>query len=204
MPAKRRPLPVPDPYAKGKERRRFRRMPVALDGRILSSDGLEHPFRTMDASPGSLRISTPAPLRIDEAVVMYCNDLGRLTGRIARIGADGDFGVVLDVTLHKREKLAEILTWLINGRDREARQERRTPRLAVSGGTTAELADGRVIQVELIDFSFVGAGVRSEVRPMIGEWVRIGQQSGRVARYLDGGFAVDFRPGKDRGPTIVD
>ena len=36
-------------------------------------------------------------------------------------------------------------------------------------------------------------------RPPIGAWLRVGQTYGRVARYLDDGFAVDFqappRPG---------
>jgi PilZ domain len=204
MPLRRKAAPPVSVAPSGKERRRFQRTPVSLDGRILGADEREHPCRTLDASPGSVRISTPAPLYIDDQVVLYCNELGRLTGRVARIIGDGSFGIALDATPHKREKLAEILTWLINGRDRDARQDRRMPRAPASGGAIAELADGRHVRVELIDFSMVGAGVRCEVRPMIGEWVRIGQQVGRVARYLDGGFAVDFSPRHGAAPVMDD
>ena len=31
-------------------------------------------------------------------------------------------------------------------------------------------------------------------RPEIGAWVRVGQTDGRVARYTETGFAVDFQP----------
>ncbi len=204
MPTVRRTTQALTLRPQGKERRRFVRSVVTVDGRILGADGREHPCRTLDVSPGSLRIATPAPLQIDEAVVMYCDDLGRLTGRVVRVAGDGTFGLTLDASGHKREKLAEVLTWLINGRDQDARQERRMPRTAVSGAAMAELDDGTQISVELVDFSVVGAAVRSKLRPRLGAWIKIGQQVGRVARYTDDGFAVDFQPRNQRAVVSGD
>ena len=36
------------------------------------------------------------------------------------------------------------------------------------------------------------------VPPLIGAWARVGNIYGRVARPIEGGFAIDFEPGKHR------
>jgi hypothetical protein len=44
----------------------------------------------------------------------------------------------------------------------------------------------------VIDVSISGAAFACLERPRIGETVRIGEMTGRVARWLDNGFAVAF------------
>ena len=176
----------------GRDRRRFFRVNVSLNGRLLAADGQEYPCVVVDASPGSVRLSTLAPLNIGDPIVIYCDDIGRLTGKVARRAGDGTFGVELDVTAHKREKLAETLTWLINGRDGTALETRRWPRTPAHGPAECELEDGRRFQVEMLDVSMVGVAFITNERPLIGAWIKVGQQIGRVARYIDGGIAVDF------------
>ena len=40
----------------------------------------------------------------------------------------------------------------------------------------------------------VGASLKTaQTRPSIGAWVRVGQTYGRVSRYLEDGFAIDFQ-----------
>jgi hypothetical protein len=34
----------------------------------------------------------------------------------------------------------------------------------------------------------------SGLRPALGAWVKVGATYGQVARFIDGGFAVDFGP----------
>jgi hypothetical protein len=178
----------------GRDRRRFFRVNVTLNGRLLARDGQEYPCVALDASPGSIRISTMAPLGMGDPIVIYCDDIGRLIGQVARIAPDGSFGITLDVTPHKREKLAETLMWVINGRDGTAIETRRWPRTPTQGSVGCELENGRCFEVEMLDVSVVGASFTTTERPLIGAWIKVGQQVGRVARYLDGGIAVDFSP----------
>ena len=42
------------------ERRRFRRMPIEVSGRMLGAGGQEHDCRTADMSPGDVRITSTA------------------------------------------------------------------------------------------------------------------------------------------------
>jgi hypothetical protein len=46
----------------------------------------------------------------------------------------------------------------------------------------------------LVDISVTGAAFKCEERPRIGERVHVGDMVGRVARWLDTGFAVAFDP----------
>jgi hypothetical protein len=178
------------------DRRRFRRAPLALDGRILVR-GIERDCRTMDLSPGGARMMAAANAPpIGERVVLYLDTIGRVPASVMRSSEDDGFGVLFEATAHKREKIAEQLTWLINkdtlglGEDIDERAPRRDPAKAV----TVTLEDGRAMHCEVQDFSIVGASLRTaQKRPDIGAWVRIGMTYGRVSRYLEEGFAVDFQ-----------
>ena len=44
----------------------------------------------------------------------------------------------------------------------------------------------------IIDLSLSGVAVVSDHRPPIGSKVNVGKAPGRVVRYIDGGFAVEF------------
>ena len=53
-------------------------------------------------------------------------------------------------------------------------------------------ADGSVLACFVIDLSVSGAAVSADVVPQIGTVLAVGKVVGRVARYLPGGFAVEF------------
>ncbi|HRO02370.1 MAG TPA: hypothetical protein PLS69_02035 [Terricaulis sp.] len=45
----------------------------------------------------------------------------------------------------------------------------------------------------MLDFSLAGVTIRTNrAPPLIGVWVRVGALYGRVARIVEGGFAIDF------------
>jgi hypothetical protein len=100
--------------------------------------------------------------------------------------------VLFQATTHKREKIAEQLTWLINKDRFGIEEERRAARASSSSSCYVMLENGKSIPCDVLDFSMVGASLRTSQRPDIGAWVRIGQTYGRVSRYLEDGFAVDF------------
>lgn len=175
-----------------RERRRFRRIPLIVGGRMLDGIGREQDCRTADISPGDVRIAAPNLPAVGDSVVIYLEGFGRLSGRVARKCGEGEAAIIFDFSQHKREKLAEQITIAINkdlGIEEDARP---TPR---DGAQTVQLEfeTGETYFGEIIDFSLAGLTIRSKRRPpLIGVWVRIGHVYGRVARLIDGGFAIDF------------
>ena len=174
-----------------RERRRFRRLSLVIGGRLLDSDGREHDCRTADISPGDVRIISATPPEVGARVVIYLEGLGRVSGKVARTCDAGGVAVIFDFSAHKREKLAEQLTIAIN---KDLGIEPEAP-IAREGAQTVSLQfeTGESYEGEVIDFSLAGVTIRTNrAPPLIGVWVRVGALYGRVARIVEGGFAIDF------------
>lgn len=183
-----------------RERRRFRRMPVEVNGRMLDTLGREHDCRTADISPGDVRIVAPVLPGVGERVVLYLDGIGRVSGNVARKCGEGEVAIIFDFSAHKREKLAEQLTLAVNkdlGIDEPVRDIREGAQTVQLQFETGESYDG-----EVLDFSLAGVTIRSHrPPPLIGVWVRVGSVYGRVARLIEGGFAIDFAPAKPATPA---
>jgi hypothetical protein len=175
-----------------RERRRFRRMPIQVSGRLLDTFGREHDCRTEDISPGDVRIAATTLPPIGERVVIYLEGIGRVSGKVARSCGEGEVAVIFDFTAHKREKLAEQLTLIINrdlGIEVPVRPIVRDDAQLVK----LEFETGEAYEGEVVDFSLAGITIKSKrPPPLIGVWVRVGTVYGRVARLIEGGFAIDF------------
>ena len=174
------------------ERRRFRRLPLVVGGRMLGADGIEHDCRTADISPGDARIAAAQPPGVGERVVIYLDGLGRVSGKVARRCGEGEVAVIFDFSAYKREKLAEQLTLAIN---HDLDIEPDAPGFKGGDARSIELQfeTGETYEGEVIDFSLAGMTVRSKrPPPLIGVWVRVGAVYGRVARITETGFAIDF------------
>ncbi len=173
------------------DRRRFRRLDMGLSGRLLDRTGEEHDCRTLDISPGDARIASTARGRVGDRMIVYLKDVGRVEAEIVRLLESATFAVQFAATAHKRERIAEQLTLLINPALDED-EDRRVRRYSGAGVAPVELEDGTTVPCEILDFSLVGIAVKCARRPLIGAWVKVGNQYGRVSRYLDQGFAIDF------------
>ncbi|MFZ2028880.1 MAG: PilZ domain-containing protein [Vitreimonas sp.] len=177
------------------ERRRFRRMPIEVSGRMLGAGGQEHDCRTADMSPGDVRIVTPTPPPVGQQVVLYLDGFGRVSGRVARTCGEGEVAVIFDFSARKREKLVEQLTLAVN---KSLGVEEPVHRAITSDTTRTiriEHEAGDAYEGEVVDFSLAGVTIHTRrAAPPIGAWVRIGGVYGRVARWIEGGFAVDFDP----------
>jgi hypothetical protein len=177
-----------------RERRRFRRMPLEVTGRLLDTAGREHDCRTADISPGDVRIVSDMPPPIGERVVIYLHGFGRVSGHVARKCGEGEMAVIFDFSAHKREKMAEQLTLAVNkdlGIEEPARP------IVRDGAQTVrlEFETGEAYEGEVVDFSLSGITIKSKrPSPLLGMWVRVGTVYGRVARVIDGGFAIDLEP----------
>jgi hypothetical protein len=180
---------------RARERRRFRRAPLIINGRMLDPLGREHDFRTADLSPGDVRLASPILPEVGHRVVLYFEGFGRVTGSVARRCGGAEVAIIFEQSAHKREKMAEALIWAMNkaalGLDEI---DRRSETINETRRTQIQLETGETIEGEVLDFSLAGITIRSSVKPppLLGSWVRIGNGHGRIARYIEGGFAVDF------------
>lgn len=177
-----------------RERRRFRRMPVEITGRLLDPSGREHDCRTADISPGDVRIVSDMTPAVGERVIIYLDGFGRVSGKIARKCGEGEMAVIFDFSVHKREKMAEQLTLAVN-KDLGIEESPRAPLSEGAQTVRLEFETGESYDGEVVDFSLAGITIKSQrPPPLLGVWVRVGTVYGRVARLIDGGFAIDLEP----------
>lgn len=174
------------------ERRRFRRLPITLSGRMIGPKGAEIDCRTEDISPGDVRITAATEIDTHERVVIYLDKIGRVSGKVARVSGDKEYAIIFDMSAYKREKLAEQLTILIAGAAAEP-NDRRIREPQGKAEIEVHIDGGGIVIGEVADFSLVGMTIRTrQTPPRIGAWVRVSNVDGRVARFTDDGFAIDF------------
>jgi hypothetical protein len=182
-----RPIPklVPD-------RRRHRRVPVTVSGRFMREDKQEYPCQVVNMSAGGMAMLAPVVCQDGERIVAYLDNLGRIEGVVAR-SFEGGFAMRILASLHKRERIANLLTWLINqkalGLGEERKHERVVPRINAS---KLILPNGDVHNCRVIDVSLGGASVACAIKPEIGTVVILGRMRGRVVRHHDQGVALQF------------
>lgn len=174
------------------DRRRQQRVKLCVSGRFMRSTRQEFDCATIDLSPGGIAFQSDVGVELDERIVAYLDQLGRLEGTVART-FPGGFAIRMKLPATKRAKLAEQLTWLANrallGLSEDRRHDRIEPR---NSRTTVTLASGRAFLGRLIDVSQSGAAVAVDVRPAIGERVTVGSTPAQVVRLFNDGIAVEF------------
>ena len=174
------------------ERRRHARVKVVIDGRLMIESKEEFSCETMDMSPGGIRLRTEAKGRITEKVVAYLDHFGRVEGLIVRNTIEG-FALKLSLPQTKRDRVADLLTWLANrktlGHTEDRRHQRIVPRLTE---TMLQLDPGIFMPAQIIDISVSGAGISVPKQPSIGARVLVGRTPGKVVRHLQDGIAIEF------------
>jgi hypothetical protein len=177
------------------DRRKHRRVAWITSVKGLCADGVEFEASTVDVCAGGLRVRIGRQLGIGEPLVLYLEDVGRVEGVVVRKLAESDYAVEFRVPGRKRDKIADQLTWLIN-RDRLGlAEERVAERRSAAGQIIATYGDNQMVACAISDVSVFGVALRtSGQRPMIGDKVTVGERPGTCVRYIEGGFAVDFRP----------
>ena len=176
----------------GEERRSFERTPVAIFGRCMFENKLEVPCQAINMSPGDIAVITATLPKVGEKMVIYLDNIGRLSGDVVRV-FEGGFAMLIEGTPRKREKLASQIAWLREnvkfGNSDLRRHERIVPRQKIS---EIRMNDGRVYPIEIIDISLSGAAIKSEVRPALDTPISLGGMQGRVVRHFAEGIAIEF------------
>ena len=190
QPAAVKPLPL---RRTQQDRRRNKRIDLSIDGRFLSKDGEDHTMRTLNLSCSGALVAAAVKPEPGANIVCYFNDLGRVASSVIRQTRDG-FAVQFTVSQHKRDKLADRLTWLFNKETLELSDERATPRYVTDGPAVIELADGRKLQCRVVDISLSGASFEADgAAPYIGEIIKAGNLDGEVVRRGRNSFAIRFK-----------
>jgi hypothetical protein len=175
------------------ERRRHARVPLELHGRFLADETGEQACRILDISPGGARIAARITPPAGCRVVVLITGIGRVEAEVVRV-AQGEFSIRISAPSRKRDKLADAITWRFNMERLGLDEDRISPRKPGRGRARILLRDGVVISADVIDVSITGAAFSCLERPRLGELVKVGEMSGKVARILDNGFAVVFDP----------
>ena len=174
------------------ERRRHRRVPVTVVGRFMREDKQEYPCQVINMSAGGMAMLAPVTCQPGERIVAYLDNLGRIEGIVAR-AFEGGFAVRILASLYKRERIVNLLTWLVNqkslGLGEERKHERVVPRINAS---KLILPNGDLHNCRVIDVSLSDASVACAVKPPAGTVVILGRMRGRVVRHHDQGVALQF------------
>lgn len=174
------------------DRRRHKRCAVSLLGRFMRANKQEFPCRLNDISVGGASFMSPVEVEMGERIVAYLDEIGGIEGQVVRI-FEGGFAISLKASQHKREKLANQITWLVNKEQLGGAFGRRHQRIAVVNKTsTLKLADGSSVDCRVLDVSLSGASIGTDARPAIGEIVMFGKLRCKVMRYHDRGIGVQF------------
>jgi PilZ domain len=174
------------------ERRRFRRVPVDLGGRVfLPADSSEVACKVVEMSPGGASVECKVIPDTGTPIILYVDGLGRFEGAVARTSDEG-FGVRFTSTQLKRERTAEQLALLMNKELLGESDLRRHERISSNALTRFTRSDGTSVKCEVLDLSQSGISLKTQVKPAVGEFVLIGQLAGRIARHHADGVGIEF------------
>ncbi len=160
-------------------------------GRFMLPDMSEHACQVLDLTlEGAAFITSDVP-PVGLAIVAYLEDLGRIEV-VSGEAIAGGFKVTYAATGSRLERLQQRIIYL-NERASGAPDQRRHPRFEPKDKhSSITLPDGRCYNCEVLDISVSGAGVKTDVMPALGTFLMVGKMKGRVVRYLDSGFAIEF------------
>jgi hypothetical protein len=127
-----------------------------------------------------------------ETVTAHFDDFGILRGKICRKLQTG-FAMRLTMGDAERDKLGGKIIWQkkkVHDQVPDKREHKRV--LPRDPRTILTLADGQQMPCFVIDVSQSGIAVSADIWPGLGTPMAIGKLVGRVVRYLDVGFALQF------------
>lgn len=174
------------------DRRRNKRIDLHLTGRFLNEESEDHALVTENLSCSGAMIISSHPPPDNTPIVCYFDDLGRVAASVIRRTKLG-FAVSFRTTAHKRDKLADRLTWLLNKEALNLTDDRDTKRFQAGGPALIVLKDGRQIQCRVVDISLSGASFETEGgAPKMGDVIIAGNLRGEVVRVQEDSFAIRY------------
>lgn len=167
------------------------RVNVEIAGRYMLADRSEHPCTIVEIGTADVALVGPRDGNLDEAVIVYSAPLGRIQGAICS-KFRGGFELALTGTWVTLSRFAERFRRLAaqNALSLQPDQRRDLRVKPLDADASAIVAYGS--NMEILDLSLSGAGLRTLARPPIGSTIELGQLTARVVRHFDTGIAVEF------------
>lgn len=194
--------PTAEPAASADERRRYRRVDLALKARVLKADGVEEPCLVVNISAGGVLLKAVNPPQAGDKVVVYIDDVGRHEGYVIR-SAKHHFAVDYRSRPKKAKRAADSLTYALN--NKHMRLGRRVnPRIKTDEPTVLILENGDMLVCEILDVSLTGASVAIDPKPPLGAAVTVGRMAGKVVRVHEKGVGVVFTGGATKMEEVIE
>ena len=173
-------------------KRRYQRVCVAISGRFMREDREEFPCRVENISIGGAALLTPGICQAGETIILYLDDLGRLSGTVVRATPTG-LALSFDLDTHMRNRLADRLTWLVNRDLLDGTSHRIFDRYRPGNKNVfVQYEDGSQEETRLENVSLSGASLQVIRRPRIGSRLVVGKLRAKVIRHHPKGIAVQF------------
>jgi hypothetical protein len=165
------------------DRRRYRRVGVALSGRFMRENTEQYHCEAIQMSAGGVSLLAPVRCEEGERIVAYIEQVGRIEGLVVRV-IEGGFVMGIRASPGKRERIVNLLTWLINqsmlGLHDERKYERTAPRISAS---KIIFPNGDLHNCRVINVSLSGASIACAVKPPVDSVIVLGRMRGRVVRH---------------------
>ncbi len=148
--------------------------------------------RLQSISPQLMVASAPVLGAPGEELSANFEPFGTIRGRVGRL-IDGGFSMAIETTTEERDLLIKRIGWykkrVFHGVADKRAHRRVMPR---DPRSTILFADGSRLPCLIIDMSGSGAALSADIQPDLGTPLAVGRVVGRVVRWLDVGFAVQF------------
>ena len=188
---------------RGQDRRRHRRVALALPGRFMLEDGSEHACECIDISAVGVRLRAAKAGAWGSRVVVYIEGVGRMEGHLVR-RAPGWFAIETHPTLRKGERVEERIAGIAEAIGESDERRRLSRKYLEQQAVRLVSADGRLHPAEIADISKEGAALLTEARLEPGARVRLDGRRAKVVRAFPGGLALAFEAAPEpaaRRPT---
>ena len=189
----------------GRERRKAKRFKYSTEAKFLLRGDCESVGRVLDVSEGGIALFTDAEAAEGDEIVVYPEGLGRLQGKVVRT-FKGGVGIAFSHTDAQRKTIRKKITQALQGKPYMRLAELRSGVRKKYNLETVVSIDGspQSIPCTIIDMSESGCLVKCEARPPVGAGVKLGMLKGRVSRFDDQGFAIEFQGGGAVAETAED
>lgn len=177
------------------------RPPSILFGRFMLPDMSEQACQVGNLAVEAADFMTSEVPPAGTQIVAYIDEIGRVEATCGE-RVPGGFKVNFTLNAARRERLEKRLKWL-SERSHKAPDQRRDVRYEPKDNKShITLPDSRVYACEVLDISLSGAAVKTEIMPALGTYLLLGKMRGRVVRYLDNGFAIEFTRQLERSTLV--
>jgi hypothetical protein len=188
------------------EKRARKRARLKLEGTIFLPDKeCEANCSVLDMSPDGAGLKSACSATLGTNIVLYVQGLGRFEGTI--IHRDRlHVGVKFNYSKLSRVRIAEQIAMYLEHGPSIYTSMRSRPRLTAKKmvhSFALELGAGQKQVCDVVDITFIGASLKTDTRPAVGERVMFGKTPGVVVRHTEDGFAISFGVSGGRMPAAL-